>query len=309
VEDVFDVQIEGTENFIANGLVSHNTRWHDDDLSGRLIQAQEMGGDQWEILSLKAIDEKREGRALWPGWFPIERLEQIKQVVGPRDWSALYQQNPVPDEGGYFQRDWIQWYNDKPKHLRIYGASDYAVTDDGGDYTVHLVVGVDPNDDIYLLDIWREQADSETWVEAFIELVKKWKPLEWAEENGQIIKGVGPFIVKRQRETEAYCYRRQFASSHDKPTRAQAIRGRMAQKRVFFPSGEDWAATMIHELMRFPAGKNDDQVDALSLVGRMLADMRPGQVPPKPEKIKFEQDLTFNEMRDSVRRSRERDEW
>lgn len=290
-------------------IVIIQTRWHDDDLSGRLIQAQEMGGDQWEILSLKAIDEKREGRALWPGWFPIERLEQIKQVVGPRDWSALYQQNPVPDEGGYFQRDWIQWYNDKPKHLRIYGASDYAVTDDGGDYTVHLVVGVDPNDDIYLLDIWREQADSETWVEAFIELVKKWKPLEWAEENGQIIKGVGPFIVKRQRETEAYCYRRQFASSHDKPTRAQAIRGRMAQKRVFFPSGEDWAATMIHELMRFPAGKNDDQVDALSLVGRMLADMRPGQVPPKPEKIKFELDLTFNEMRDSVRRSRERDEW
>jgi predicted phage terminase large subunit-like protein len=98
-------------------------------------------------------------------------------------------------------------------------------------------------------------------------------PSKWAEEQGQIIKSVGPFIDKRMQEEGVYVFREQYTSASDKATRAQAIRGRMSQEKVFFPR-TSWAETLIHELMRFPVGKHDDQVDVLSLFGRMLSEMR-----------------------------------
>ena len=63
---------------------------------------------------------------------------------------------------------------------------------------------------MYLLDRWRKQAASDEWIEAFCDLVKRWKPIEWAEETGQIKAGVGPFLDRRQRERQAWVYRRQF---------------------------------------------------------------------------------------------------
>ena len=78
--------------------------------------------------------------------------------------------------------------------LQIYGGSDYAVTQDGGDWTVHVIVGVDPDSRLWLLDLWRGQTASDQWIEAFCDLVRQWQPIGWAEEQGQIrAGGVGPF--------------------------------------------------------------------------------------------------------------------
>jgi predicted phage terminase large subunit-like protein len=139
-----------------------------------------------------------------------------------------------------------------------------------------------PADDIYVLDWWRDQSASDVWVEAFLDLIARWRPIMWAEEQGQIIRSLGPFIEKRQLERRLFStYRKQFSSAHDKPTRAQSIRGRMAMGKVYFPKRAPWAADLVAELLRFPAGKNDDQVDTLSLIGRMLDDMIKGQEPPE----------------------------
>jgi hypothetical protein len=94
---------------------------------------------------------------------------------------------------------------------------DYAVTADGGDYTVHLMVGIDPEGRMYLLDRWRKQSSSDEWIEAFCDLVLEWKPLGWAEEKGQISAGVGPALDKRQRERSAYCYRQETRQSERNP--------------------------------------------------------------------------------------------
>ena len=99
----------------------------------------------------------------------------------------------------------------------------------------------------------------------------RWKPVEWAEEKGQIEKSVGPFIDARMRERQVYCHREQFASSADKPTRAQAFRARMAMGKVFWPRQAPWVDAVYRVLMTFPAGKIDDDVDVCSLFGRMLA--------------------------------------
>jgi hypothetical protein len=119
---------------------------HEDDLSGRLLAQQAVGGDQWTVVELKATPEN----PLWPEKFPAEALMRIKRNIQPRFWSALYEQNPIPEEGTYFQASWLRPYVQAPQRetMCVYLTSDFAVTDGDGDYTVHMVVGLDPNDDL-----------------------------------------------------------------------------------------------------------------------------------------------------------------
>lgn len=271
-------------------IVLIQTRWHEDDLAGRLLEDATTGGDQWEIISLPAIAEsndvlgRREGDPLWPEWEGSDELDRKRRAVGPRDWSALYQQRPAPEDGDYFKAEWLKPYDRSPARetLRVYGGSDYAVTADGGDFTVHAVVGLDPEGRMFLLDLWRKQASSDIWVEAFCDLVLEWKPIGWAEEQGQIKSGVGPFLERRQRERKAYVAREQFPTRGDKAVRAQSIRGRMAQEGLHVPINAPWYPAFRSELLSFPAGKHDDQVDAIGLVGQLLAKMTSGVVAEKP---------------------------
>jgi len=264
-------------------IIIINHRMHEDDLCGQLLAQQAAGGDKWEVVELPAI--QADGSALWHDAYPIETLERIRKNTQPRFWSALYMQNPTPDEGDYFKLDWLKPYDLPPdrKCMRVYGGSDYAVTDNGGDWTVHAVVGIDPEHRMYLLDVWRKQASSDVWVEAFCDLVIKHRPLGWAEEQGQIKSGVGPWIMKRQREREAYCYREQFPTRGDKAIRAQSIRGRMALDGLYVPEQAPWYPAFRSELLSFPAGKHDDQVDAIGLVGQLLDRMTAGVRPKKAE--------------------------
>jgi len=114
-------------------IILIQTRWHEDDLAGRLL---EQNAGEWTILDLPAVDEQ--GKALWPEWYDIPALERIKATIGPREWSALYQQRPQPDEGTFFQREWLKEWTEKPKALNVYGTSDYAVTEEGGDFDKNM---------------------------------------------------------------------------------------------------------------------------------------------------------------------------
>jgi predicted phage terminase large subunit-like protein len=295
----------------GGAIVVINHRMHEDDLAGRLLAQQAAGGDKWEVVELPAIDDK--GAALWPEAYPIKALERIRRNTQPRFWSALYQQRPAPEQGDYFQADWLRPYDKIPARetLQIYGASDYAVTADGGDYTVHLVVGVDPSWRIYVLDIWRKQSASDEWVEAFCDLVQQWKPIGWAEEQGQINAGVGPFLVKRIRERKTYVARRQFPSKHDKAIRAQSIRGRMAIEGLYVPTMAKWFPDFRSELLNFPAGKHDDQVDALGLIGQALDVMSSGSAKPPDElggKLRGANEMTWGELIDALPKRSVRDE-
>jgi len=265
-------------------VVVIQTRWHEDDLSGWLQAEHEHEG--WVVLDLPAISD--DGKALWPEQYDIEALERIKRALPPRDWSALYQQRPTPEEGDYFKAEWFRSATPPPtEQLSIYGASDYAVTSNGGDFTVHVVVGIDGDGRMWLMDLWRGQKSADVWIEAWCDLVLKWEPIGWAEETGQIRAGVGPFLDKRAREREAYCYREQFPTRGDKAVRAQSIRGRMAMNGLFVPNDAPWKSDLISECLRFPAGVHDDQVDALGLAGQLLDKMMDGvkpavKKPPKP---------------------------
>lgn len=259
---------------MPNGaIIVINTRWHDDDLSGKLLAEQENGGDKWEVLSLKAIDD--EGNALWPEWYPIESLRKIQSVLPARDWNSLYQQNPIPDDGDYFKAAWIVDYEKAPDNLAVFGASDYAVTSGGGDFTEHGIFGVDKLNNIYVLDWWRGQTSSDVWIDKKCDLILKYKPQAWFGESGVIRRSIEPYLIRRMNERNAYCNIEWLASISDKEARAQGIRGLMSMGKVFFPQNSAWKGDVVSQLLRFPASKNDDSVDVLSMIGRGLEHIKP----------------------------------
>lgn len=282
------------------GIVLIQTRWHDDDLAGRILKYHR--DEEWDIVCLKAIAEENDplgrdvGEALWPEWMSIDQLLVEKKIQSARNWSALYQQNPMPDEGAYFKEDWIRYYDKMPdlSSMKIYGASDYAISSNGGDYTVHGVIGVNANDDIFILDWWRGQTNTDVWVDVFLDLMNQYKPIMWAEEAGQISKSLGPFIQKRQQEKRIYGHREQFVSAIDKASRARAIQARMAMGKIYLPKNALWSHDLIAEIISFPAGKHDDQVDVLSLFGRMLDKMITGNDPG----LRVKKENTFNDLFD-----------
>ena len=97
----------------GGAIVLIQTRWHEDDLAGRLLR--ERTGDDWDVLNLPAIAEqndvfRKEGEALWPEQFPLHQLERIRTAIGSRAWTSLYQQRPAAAEGVVFKRDWWQFY-------------------------------------------------------------------------------------------------------------------------------------------------------------------------------------------------------
>ena len=263
------------------------TRWHEDDLSGRILQEE---GDQWELINLPMISEgagdplgRPEGGMLWPEWFTEEMCREAQR--DPAVWLSLYQQRPTADEGTFWRRDWLMPVPPDMvpplNTLRLYGASDYAVTSGGGDFTVHTVVGLDPSDRPWLMDMWRGQTASDIWVDQWCKLVKQWRPMDWGEERGQIISGVGPWLERESLKQKAFCNRVQFVSRLEKGVRAQSMRGFVANRGLWFRNDAPWRHDLESELLAFPAGKHDDIHDALGLAGQLLDIAVSGKEPKK----------------------------
>ena len=281
-------------------IVIVQTRWHEDDLIGRLTDPtnphySDEEAAKWKIINLPALAEEDDplgrepGELLWPERFDLEFMEAQRRLDG-RGFAALYQGKPTPEDGDLFQRDTLVYYNRKevPDDLRIYAASDHAVGTDKtrNDATCLLVVGVDKNDDIYLLDCWWEKQPTDKTINAMLELMKKHKPLIWWAEKGHISKSIGPFLRKRMAEEKVYCRIEEVTPVHNKVQRAQSIMGRMAMKKVMFPKAAPWTQKAVDELLKFPNSRHDDFVDTIAWIGMGLARFAtPGGIREKQDNI------------------------
>ncbi len=261
------------------------TRWHEDDLGGRILERE---ANRWRVVKLPmlAVAGDPLGRALgarlWPEWFTQEMVDVAR--MDTRAWNALYQQEPVPDDGEYFKKENFSEYDTATESLRIYAASDYAVTEGDGDFTEHGIFGVDISGNLYVLDWWRGQASSDVWIEKQCELIRKWKPLVWFGEAGPIRRAIEPFLHKRMVERAAMCRIEWLPSINDKVVRARAIQALAAVKGIFWPKHAPWKPEVIKQLLQFPAGKYDDAVDVFSLIGRGLEHVIPARAPkPQPQ--------------------------
>lgn len=205
-----------------------------------------------------------------------------KRVEMGATFNSQMLQNPSPDEDAYFKKEWFRWYDTAPQHLAKYGASDFAVTAKGGDFTVHLVVGVDPDDNLYILDVWRKQTTTDVWIDQMIARMQQHKPFMWSVPGDQIRRSIGPFLTKRMAETRTYVTLHESSEAGDKPSKARSFQGRMSTGKVYFPKRAEWLDDLIMEMSMFPVG-HDDQVDTLGQIGRMLGEMATGYVPPSEE--------------------------
>ena len=262
------------------------TRWHEDDLSGRILQRS--AGD-WVVLKLPMIAQPDDplkravGDRLWPEWFTDDMVERAKHDM--RGWNSLYQQDPAPDDGVYFERDMFGTYKVRPKGMHVYAASDYAVTEGGGDYTEHGVFGLDYNGDLHILDWWRGQTASSEWIERQCDFILQWKPLTWFGESGPIRRAIEPFLKRRMEQRRAHCRLEWLPSIADKPTRARAFQGLASMGKVYLPEKAVWLSELFGQLMKFPAGKYDDGVDVCSLIGRGLEMAKAPEMPEEPQSI------------------------
>lgn len=279
---------------IGTRLMTHDswimliqTRWHEDDLVGRLTDPMNPFYDpeeaaQWHIIDLPALAFEHEpdalgrkpGEALWPEKFD-EKFLRAQQRLDPRGFQALYQGRPSAEGGNFFRAEDIKTYrqDELPKNLRYYIASDHAVSArQDRDKTALVPVGVDENENIYVLpDVWWRHATTDVVVDAMIGLMRQHKPLFWWAERGHITKAIGPFLRKRMAEEQVYASIIELTPIGDKQTRAQSIQGRMAMGKVYFPAFARWWPEAKDQLLKFPNGSHDDFVDALAYIGLGLA--------------------------------------
>lgn len=262
------------------------TRWHEDDLVGRLTDpknpcynAEE--AKSWYVLHLTGLAEDRDslgrekGEALWPSRQNVERLTAMKRL-NPRGFNANYQGRPTPEDGDFFKRAGIVagYYqpHELPRNLRYYCASDHSVGQKTEhDYNVLLTAGVDERDHIWVLpELFWQRCATDVTVEAMIDIMERYKPLIWWGENEHIFKSIGPFLFKRMAERKVYCTVEPVSPAKDKQVKAQAIRGRISMKMVHFPVFAPWWADALDQMLKFPRGRHDDFVDPLGHLGRGL---------------------------------------
>lgn len=304
----------------GGGVLVVQTWWHDDDLAGRLQKNMKDNPsvDQFEVIKYPAIAEEYEyfnsntaeilkepeelkpadhltllrsrGEGLHLDRYPTEDLLRIKANLDPRIWSALYQQNPVPDEGMYFKMEYFKYTPALPPiaNLRIYASWDLAIGEKThNDYNVGVILLQDPSDTLYLADMERFKGDSYVIVERMLDLAERWMNKHQCSftlgvEDSNIWKAIRPLFVKRCSERRIYPFVETMKPLTDKMARARPLQGRMQQGKLWIPENSSYRFMVQSELLRFPAGAHDDIVDSLAWAVQLSV----GKAPPRPPEVK-----------------------
>lgn len=265
------------------------TRWNEDDLAGRLLRAQEEGGEAWEVLTLPAIAEEDDplGRQpdapLCPELFPTPTLEAIKGRLGSYWWAALYQQRPSPQGGCIFNKSWFRYFHregssyvlhrpegdirfDERKCWLFQTVDPAATESEKSDYFVCSTWTVTPDKDLLLLDVFREKAETTKHKTVLRGQRDKWRPTFQGVEN----KTFGLNIIQ-EAKTDGVPVR-PLKADRDKVSRARPIAARYELGTVYHLANAPWLEQYESELVAFPNGEKDDQVDTAGYAGIVLID-------------------------------------
>ena len=253
------------------------TRWHEDDLTGRVLAQND--GDIETIL-FPAICEEAEpyrskGAALWESKYNVSALLKLQKQVGTRAWNALFQQRPAPLEGGIIQKKWFQWYDTKTTDLSgevVHFYFDTAYTADEKNDPTAGIAYKKKGADYYILD-----CDTK-WVE-FSEALKFIK--SFCQKNGVSARSIARVEPKASGKSLVQVLKKQTTLNikdadvpkEDKIARANSAAPTIEAGRVFLPLNAPWTADFIAECIAFPNGAHDDRVDCLTGI---IKSERPG---------------------------------
>jgi predicted phage terminase large subunit-like protein len=295
----------------GNRILITLTRWHEDDIVGRLLRlaAEDKQADQWEVISLPAlreegddpIDPREVGSPLWPGKYGLGTLLTMRSTIGSREWSAQYQCRPSPGEGGVFKRSWFAYWHRAPgdkgaivldrkdgsparrflgtQLLRFFTVDVAAGMKQGNDYTVIACWGLTTDRDLVLLDLHRERLEGPSQIKAIALMQAKWKPA-WIG-----VEAVAYQLTLVQALIRKGFPARELRPDRDKVARAQTAAVRMEAGTVWFPLGAPWLSDFEHELLLFPNGAHDDQVDVLSYAAAWVAVQAMESVTISPDQL------------------------
>lgn len=274
----------GNDRVEAGGsVIVCQTRWHVDDLSGKLID-ERLAEDGWEVISLPAVgryepdgtrveDETDRGTALWAERWPLEELK--KKKIDLYEWKSKFQQNPQKRGGNVFHA--ARFYDPRklPPHLRVVIGIDCAYTKDThADWSTIVVLGVDERGFVYVLNVWRGQVETPQFASVLVGLAGNYpmSPITWHTSTTE--KGTAQLLrVLTQLDV------RHEPAVVDKFIRSQPVAAQWNMGRVLVPMGYDdspnggiivptppWVDPFIREIVRFTGlgDKRDDQVDGLS---------------------------------------------
>jgi predicted phage terminase large subunit-like protein len=283
-EEVFDIQVEGTENFIANGIISHNTRWHQDDLIGRLTKdaAKNEKADQYEVfefpavLTVKKTDENGEEtvveKALWPEKFDLAALERTKASMPTFQWNAQYMQNPTSEEAAILKREWWKlWEKDNPPSCEyvIMTLDAAAEKHNRADYTALTTWGVFSDDELtdgaphlILLNSIKTRVEFPELKDLAMREWKEWEPDAFIVEK----KSAGTQLYQELRRLGIPV--QEFTpgrNTGDKIARLNAVADIVRSGMVWYPAGRRWAEELVEDCVAFPYGTHDDLVDCTSM--------------------------------------------
>lgn len=233
------------------------TRWHEHDLAGKFLQ-----NSSWQYIRLPALAEENDplgrapGQALCPERYDEAALNLIRtDQTGTHTWEALYQQNPLPIEGGLFKRAWWRFYRERPAFSRIYQFWDCAQkVGISNDYSVCATWG-QAIDGFYLIDLWRQKVEAPQLQQAVHTLYAKHSPQAVYIED----KSSGSSLIQYLRQNSRIPVIAYDPGQRDKEIRASAATPLVESGKCFLPLGASFVEDFIQEHERFPNVEHDDQ--------------------------------------------------
>ena len=312
----------------GGGVLWIQTWWNEDDGAGRIQRSMEEDPefDQFEIIKFPAVAEedeyldaehnvyrasegdipntaslvRKKGEALHADRYTLEMLKRIEKTLTKRHWSALYQQNPTPDEGLFFTRDMFLPTIDLPGNkIRArgnrYTAWDFAITEKTrGNWTVGATIEQDFNDEWEALDCVRGKwTNGDDIVTKMLDSFEKWGPDYLIVEDGAIWKTMSATFKKEAAKRDLRPNVLVMKTlGNDKGVRANPLQLAMQQGRVRFPKNAHWYEALEREFLRFLAGgTQDDQVDAFAWAAIVASQKSAPRVPMQSRKSSWRDNL------------------
>lgn len=261
-------RLEGGAN-----LLIVQTRWHKQDLSGKLLEEMELGGEKWEIINFPALssesntmkeDPRGPGEPLWEGKYDKKRLEIIKKQVGSRVWSSLFQQSPTVEGGNIVKEEWFQYYHKLPFNLEswrecyLINSWDVNFKESGKSYNVGVAIAKHKAD-FYLIDMWRKRCGIIETMKGISKLSAKYPSCKTVliEE-----KANGSAILQLMKKKISNLIPVVPGTSKDE--RLESIAPIIEAGNFYLPATSPISKLVIEEMTAFPNADDDDIVDAIS---------------------------------------------
>lgn len=308
----------------GGGVLVTQTWWSEGDLAGRIQEAmrEDATFDRFDIIKFPAVAEEDEwltpddriwresdgddrpegaqllrnvGDALHPERYTLPQLLQIKKTLMPRHWSALYQQNPQPDEGPYFAKSmFLPLNNPLPGERMVYQAWDFAITEkQANDWTVGVTGGIDYDDNLEAINLVRFRTENAMKiVDTMLDQFEQYRPVMIGVEDGQIWKTMASYFTRRCQERRLYPVVVPLKPITDKAARARPLQGRMQQGKVLWNMDGPWFDRCQREMLRFQAGGlHDDQVDAWAWLAHLTVNNAPPRRPASKKEKSWKDSL------------------